>query len=480
MWINHISYDFLVPAMCWERYVNCRYTLINLTSICFTAGRRGYDLLGKVVFYGLPTDRCQRLVLSKLPSLGGSFPMTSTMVLRLFSLLQGSGYEAITVTAVQRLMTLPHISFVSDSGKHQLLHHVRFSIDYLIRAGLLDNDGNPIDLSGIASHLYYTEPSNLALIALLRGGFLHQICSQPSRLKAKRDFMIMMAHLFNRKKLPKVYTSAENVKRLIKKSPSVVILPPLPESAKRLLFQHDADILKVFAGYAHTFAVHHRDEIGPDHTLPLSGRSYLSRSESSDNDERFSRFHLTLRKSALHFQARSVFVANSGHADDFDSISELCGTVREGLHLADHAIPSMEQFTNSDDDFLFTLNAYLLDFYTHGQVQPLISANGIRRGDLWYLFQDFTLVLKTIRSSLERLLLGVSKGMEEDDNDLDGTESITAVDPAEFDEDTQGSEGTRGGSIVSPKTIDERDRQVLEVIGEVTDEFEEKFKAMWA
>lgn len=52
-------------------------SLIQYRQCAGRAGRRGYDLLGNVVFYGLPMSRIQRLILSKLPSLGGTFPLTS-------------------------------------------------------------------------------------------------------------------------------------------------------------------------------------------------------------------------------------------------------------------------------------------------------------------------------------------------------------------------------------------------------------------
>ncbi|KAG1773246.1 hypothetical protein EV702DRAFT_1201129 [Suillus placidus] len=112
------------------------------------AGRRGYDTLGKVVFYALPMSRVQRLVLSKLPSLSASFPVTSILVVRLFNLLEGSNYSTTAVTAVQRLFRLPQVSFGSEEGRYQLLHHLRFSIDYLRRACLLDEQGKPLNLFG--------------------------------------------------------------------------------------------------------------------------------------------------------------------------------------------------------------------------------------------------------------------------------------------------------------------------------------------
>jgi hypothetical protein len=111
------------------------------------------------VFYGIAIDRIYRLLLSKLPSIGGNFPLTSTMTLRLLNLLVGSNDAPVAVNAIRSLLTLPQISVSSQSGRDQILHHLRFSIDYLRRSKLLDAKGIPLNLYGIAAHLYYTEPA---------------------------------------------------------------------------------------------------------------------------------------------------------------------------------------------------------------------------------------------------------------------------------------------------------------------------------
>jgi hypothetical protein len=99
-------------------------------------------------------ERVQRLVLSKLPPLGGNFPLTSTLSLRLMNLLSGSNNAESAVTAVQSILELPRVSFVSNIGREQVLHHMRFSIEYLRRSGLLDKNGKPMNLFSLAAHLY--------------------------------------------------------------------------------------------------------------------------------------------------------------------------------------------------------------------------------------------------------------------------------------------------------------------------------------
>lgn len=464
-------------------------------------------------------DRVQRLTLSKLPSLGANFPVTSTLVLRLFNILEGSGYAPAAITAVQRLFRLPQVSFGSEEGKHQLLHHLRFSIDYLRRARLLDEHGRPLNLFGIASHLYYTEPSNFALVTLLRHGVFHRICAQSSNIQAKRDFILLMTHLFGRRYLPRSYLEDEETAEIIKTSASMVILPPLSDDARRVLVAHEEEILRIFTRYALTYGSEHNAELGPDNRLPLSGTE-LNGTPAFHTETRFGKW---LQETGLRVVARSLFVANSGHDDRFESVTDLARTARRGLNLNEHAIPSLahifrtpsrpasDKDGDGDEDQRsgitrpkqytagFALNAYILDFYTHGQVQPLSVANGIRRGDIWFLLQEFALTLMTVRGVLEKLIMqkpgrvdvkeGSDTGEGEGEGGSEGLDSgfVDMDDPTEKDderedEDDEGKRGQLGSGVglVKPSGVAESDWRVLEVVYEATKEFDEKFKAMWA
>lgn len=346
------------------------------------AGRRGYDLLGKVVFYGISFDRVQRIILSRLPSLRGQFPLTSTLVLRLLNLMHGADSAQTTVKAVRSLLQMPQVIWDSHEGEHHLLHHLRFSIEYLRRARLIDREGRPMNLFGIAAHLYYTEPSNLALITLLRAGVIHKICSNPSMIQAKQDLLILFCHLFGRRELPPIYTSKEHLEKILRltKSASKVILPPLDHKARTVLSEHEKQILEIFTSYASTFTTHNLTHLREDDTLPLSKLKY-----AGSGDEVGGTFQQYLELNSTPVIVRSLFVANSGHGDVFHSTSELAATARSGVYLNEHAIPSMEHFIASrkGNKGKFALNAYIYDFYMHGQVSTLAAANCIRRGEIW-------------------------------------------------------------------------------------------------
>ena len=453
------------------------------------AGRRGFDLLGRVIFYGIPLDRIYRILLSRLPRLTGTFPLSSTMVLRLFNLLEGSNYAPYAVDAIRSILRLPHISFGSDVGKSQLLHHLRFSIDYLRRAHLLDQMGKPINLFGMAADLYYTEPSNLALTALLQSGVIHDICSQADSILAERDLVALLCHLFGRRYLARVYGSASNVRDLIQKGPSRVVLPPLHAKARAFLSGHQKETLGIFCAYAQAFSSQHADELEPDDRLPLSGITFGPTDNSTLPQ---TAFFVHLSQTALHPKARSLFVAMSGHGDAFGSVAELVRTVRRGVHLNEHAIPTVENILDPE----LPLNAYLYDFFVHGQVDALVNMNGIRRGDVWYVLEEFHRVLVTIRSDLENLLLRTSKEPPRAAELEDGSEDASRVDSGydsldpsgngDEEEEADGGEGEGGVAGLSlttfkrPRGVPDRDWRVYEIINRITNEFGVKFKEMWA
>jgi len=50
------------------------------------AGRRGFDPVGNVVFFGVPYRKVQRLITANIPKLVGNFPINVSLVLRLLLL----------------------------------------------------------------------------------------------------------------------------------------------------------------------------------------------------------------------------------------------------------------------------------------------------------------------------------------------------------------------------------------------------------
>ena len=307
----------------------------------------------------------------------------------------------------------------------------------------------------------------MAFVALLRSGVIHRICNQASKAKAAQDLMLVLSHLFGRRLLPQSALKKTNLLPLLKRYPSVIVLPPLPKPVLDVLEEHNSVILRVFTGYAWTYASQNPEKLGSDDVLPLSEIQVVSSAPLGDE------FYQRLRSTASAVVVRSAFVATSGHIDSFTSVGELCREARRGLHMNEHAIPSMDSIL-ADSESPFKLNAYLLDFYTHGQVESLVYANGIRRGDVWYFLKDFVLALLTIKTSLEELLAKASKqraGLDEEDL------AKLEIGPDLYLDDGE-SIGDAGFS--RPLGVDDTDWMVYKVFSDLATEFDAKFRKMWA
>lgn len=89
-------------------------------------------------------ERIHRIITSKVPPLTGNMPLTTTLSLRLCSLLHGSQHASTAVNAINSVLRLPQLSLASEIGRDEVLHHLRFSIDYLRRTNLLGVKGEPL------------------------------------------------------------------------------------------------------------------------------------------------------------------------------------------------------------------------------------------------------------------------------------------------------------------------------------------------
>ncbi|KAG5301696.1 DEAD/DEAH box helicase [Histoplasma ohiense] len=136
-------------------------TALNFRQAAGRAGRRGFDVLGNVVFQGLPYSKICRLLSSRLPDLHDHFPITTSLVLSLFTLLHESKQAPNAVRMVNSLLSCPHIYLGGGEARDPVLHHLRFSIEFLRRNRLLGQDGAPLNFAGCVSHLYVVENSSL-------------------------------------------------------------------------------------------------------------------------------------------------------------------------------------------------------------------------------------------------------------------------------------------------------------------------------
>ncbi|KAL1860353.1 hypothetical protein Daus18300_009266 [Diaporthe australafricana] len=373
-------------------------TALNYHQAAGRAGRRGFDLLGNVVFVGMSQARVYEIMSSRLPDLRGHFPLSTSLVLRTLSLLNHTNNSDFSVSAVQSLLSQTRLYLGGPSGQLSIKHHLRFSIEYLRRQHLLSEDGAPLNFAGLVGHLYFTENSVFAFHSLLKEGYFHKLCEQfrTASEATLLEIVLVLSHVFGR---ISTNTFKKDWMGAVTRSDSIVFLPPLPEDALQTLRQHNKDTLDIFRTYVSTY-VHQHLEDKPDRYLPFT------KSEAGASRSDFGQGGLGGILRDGHnppTKLRSPFSALSGFGDSsFGSIHELCDTVRSDVFLEESAIPYIPLFP--DDTNGVAWNAYIYDFFKHGDMEALVRDNHIKKGDVWFLLKDFSLVLATIVTSLTNFL----------------------------------------------------------------------------
>ncbi|RIA88407.1 hypothetical protein C1645_877420 [Glomus cerebriforme] len=388
-------------------------TALQYRQMSGRSGRRGFDPIGHVIFFGIPLTKIKRLLMSELPSLSGHFPLTTTLVLRSFNLLnQCKAKNAIDYNyaknAIKGLFGESFFCLDKEYLSEQIKHHLRFSIEYLMRENLIDQKGNLINLSAMVSHLYYAEPSNFAFSVLFKHGVFHRICSKLKtnlHEEVMNELILILSYLFNRVRLRKI--SKELCEKNLcedKKYPSKIILPPLPKDVNEILTNHNERVLNIYTDYVITFANNNYSKLGSDNILPLSAITIPPKPIDQDllhEDPIISK----LESIATSFVARSPFIAMcSSLGDTFVNLEDLTSHIHSGIFLDFHSIP----FIKIDEN----INAYILDFFTHGQEKALVEANGLKRGEVWQDLRDFRLILLSVVSSLKIRVEELSKNSE--------------------------------------------------------------------
>ncbi|XP_072018236.1 probable ATP-dependent RNA helicase DDX60 [Amphiura filiformis] len=412
------------------------------------SGRRGFDLVGNVIFFCVPPQKIRHLITSGLPHLRGHFPFSVSFVLRLMVLTHNSKDQRDAHEKVLALLKHPFVCHKAKDMEEVVKHFFLFSVDYLIHAGLLAANGTPIGLAGLATHLFYHEPANLTFVSMLQEGAFHKIC-EPSPggtfSEAVMEKLVMvLAHMFGRIVMPMSMVDKIRKEGVHSK---VVFEAPLPDCFSTILKKHNDDVMNVFRSYVHTvcdYAARRGDsakqnelplskvEIQSDDTVtaPSSGHGDLmaDMKASSNKSTTLSPFVMTsghrdkdlhmfdadisqvsehgdlmadMKSSSNKSTTLSPFVMTSGHKDKdvhmFDA--DISQAIRQGVHIEHSKIPALtpaEELKDRRGKPLY-INAYAYDFYKHGSKKLVGRENRLQSGEVYDKLNDFRLVIASIR-----------------------------------------------------------------------------------
>ncbi|XP_041483876.1 probable ATP-dependent RNA helicase DDX60 [Lytechinus variegatus] len=385
------------------------------------SGRRGFDLVGNVIFYCVPPQKIQHLITSGLPNLRGHFPFSVSLVVRLMVLTHSSEDKRDAHEKVLSLLKHPFVCHKAADMEEVAKHFFLFSVDYLIHAGLLDMSGTPIGLSRLATHLHYHEPANLIFVTMLQEGAFHKLCKPNMDGSFSQSVMeklvCVLGNMFGRITMPGSVVQrikSEGVHSKVVFGESVV----MPKEFSDILKKHNEDVLEVFRSYVHTVCDYaaKRDDGVKQNVLPLSKvaiqppvLSPPSLNASGEEGNLITKLTASSNKSTT----LSPFVMTSGNTDkDLEKFdADISQAIRQGVHIEQSKIPTLipaEDLADKRGKKVY-LNAYTYDFFKHGSKKLIERENGLQSGETFDKLKDFVLVIASISVALEEL------GPHEDD-----------------------------------------------------------------
>lgn len=345
------------------------------------AGRRGMDLSGNVLFYGISLPKIQRLLTSRLPALTCDYPSSATLNLRLHALMMNGDAAS---KAIGQKMTAGVVGLenppMREGVELSMATQFRASVEFLRRFGLLSTDGQPLALTGLATDLAIAEPSNLAFVELLRSGALYSFAASAAaattdRIRAVDDMVTVLAHLFASRPVNPTRDSGMDDR-----------LPPMPAQAQRVLEKLHGQVRSTYEDVARAV------------------------SEGGEGEEVLALSGVAVHAGATLDKAPWSAATSTSARDICSPYVRVCGgaaarvdaaTLRSGLHLTRSVLPALDTLVAPPTP----RNGYLLQFFRDGNLDAMVTACGLPgKGVAWALLMDFWQVICSLRSGLETLI----------------------------------------------------------------------------
>lgn len=291
-------------------------TPVTFRQMCGRAGRRGYDTKGRVIFHHIKPNTVLRMLSMDLPTLSGHMPLTTSLTLRLAVMSECS--SDIAKRAAKRLLVHPFFCLAKQAHAEQVKHHLRFSLEFLMRNGYIDPiTGGAQGFSGLVTHLYYEEPGQFLLADFLKKGLFHDLCTTvPDGSTRRKLIFSVLATLFMRREVPwKTDT----------------VMPDLPAEFMVAIKEYNQKVLDMYTNYVVSYAT--KMGLKHEHVLPMSSISFARKTCE------FGPLVDALQLHTINFCARSVFTANSGFGDSFKTPHEIQHLVHSNIFLDSSVIP---------------------------------------------------------------------------------------------------------------------------------------------
>uniref|UniRef100_A0A670J1W2 DExD/H-box helicase 60 n=1 Tax=Podarcis muralis TaxID=64176 RepID=A0A670J1W2_PODMU len=361
------------------------------------AGRRGQDFLGDVFFYDIPLPKIQKLIKSNVPELRGQFPLSISLILRLLLLASKADDKEDAKAKVLSILKHSLLAFKQPRALKMLKLYFLFSLQFLVKEGYVDREGNTTGFAGLVTHLHYHEPSNIVLVDFLVKGLFHKLCqrSKEGPHAFSQDVMeklvLVLAHLFGRRRIP---AAVLNSRRTFYQSK--VFLEDLPEDFAAALHEYNSKIKENFGQFLQIVST--MADMQQEYKLPLSELDFSSKKPS---DSPLASHLMSCDEGRT---AVSPFVCLSGNTE-FDLLHKgsVNNVILRTIGINGANIPVLYSKICDNQGRMMPFNAYVLDFYKHGSLTAMEQDNSIHEGEAYACLKDFGLVLRVISVSLREL-----------------------------------------------------------------------------
>ncbi len=284
-----------------------RLTPLQYRQMSGRAGRRGYDPLGRVIFWGIPVHRILHLQSSHLAPIRGQFPLSFSFLMRSLILTappestrpvtpappkkpkavawddSDSEEEVVRSDIIIPEGTIP-IPEGMDTIYHSLCHviqqsllqhqsphrssdiqgMVQTSLQLALAMGWIDPQGRPQPMAGIIAHLGWSEPSNLLVTQVLMTSTFQEFgrLAKDDWTATSRQMLIVLAHCFSRIPVPQ-YQAKQFERRLSQQTTRchhALFLPSLPSSIQQAIDHYQQIVMQIVEQSVSTVPESHRSQ----------------------------------------------------------------------------------------------------------------------------------------------------------------------------------------------------------------------------
>ena len=367
-------------------------TALQYRQMSGRAGRRGYDLIGNVIFHNIHTEKFNLLNTAPVGRLYGNHIWSTSTLLRLIILLR----EQETKENIGMALTLFHRPFISTLASNNhisevIKYEVLFSDHFLMQEDYLDDNGVPTENAALLSYFSFAEPSNFFLVTLLRSTLLNKIAygynsSDSEKKKQIREtLMLILCHILSVQYIPPMKISSEN------------ILPDLPDDISKVLDEHNFRAFSLYRYHIQSMcsSLTSKKELKYSTKLPISNIDFLT--ERSVQDSPQNTLNDALNKSQISSHLLSPFIQNSGFTDSsVNSTSSLVTCIPPSIDIDISVLP-ISLFWSLNEAGI-PKNNYIFKLFTYSEItlEEVLNTSGLTDPVLFRNLRFFSVAIKSI------------------------------------------------------------------------------------